>query len=90
MVVSLFFVPKCRLPTCQSVDFYATASSCELIAALGATKVTVHTASGEFVCEHPRAYGKAPTDTSDPASQLAVLAGLFRERGEHRALTRLQ
>lgn len=30
--------------------------------------------SGELVCEHPRAYGSAPTDTSDPASQLALLA----------------
>ena len=46
----------------------------ELIAAMRATAVTLYTAAGEFVCEHPRAYGKAPTDTSDPASQLAVLA----------------
>ena len=46
----------------------------ELIAAMRATTVTLYTAAGEFVCEHPRAYGKAPTDTSDPASQLAVLA----------------
>lgn len=44
----------------------------ELIAAMRATTVTLYTAAGEFVCEHPRAYGKAPTDTSDPASQLAV------------------
>lgn len=46
----------------------------ELIAALRATTVTLYTAEGEFVCEHPRAYGKAPTDTSDPAGQLAALA----------------
>ena len=46
----------------------------ELIAAMRATTVSLYTASGEFVCEHQRAYGKAPTDTSDPASQLAVLA----------------
>ena len=46
----------------------------ELIAAMRATTVGLYTASGELVAEHPRAYGKAPTDTSDPASQLAVLA----------------
>lgn len=46
----------------------------ELVVGLRATTVTVHSASGEPVCEHPRAYGPAPTDTCDPASQLAVLA----------------
>ncbi len=30
--------------------------------------------SGERVCTHPRAYGSGPTDTTDPASQLALLA----------------
>ena len=46
----------------------------ELIAAMRATSVELYTASGEFVCGHARAYGKAPTDTEDPASQLALLA----------------
>lgn len=46
----------------------------ELIAALGATEVAICTASGELVCEHKRAYGPGPTDTCDPASQLALLA----------------
>ena len=46
----------------------------ELVVGLTATTVEVHDASGTFVCSHPRAYGPAPTDTSDPASQLAVLA----------------
>ncbi len=46
----------------------------ELIAALGATEVAIYTASGELVCEHERAYGPGPTDTCDPASQLAPLA----------------
>ena len=33
-MVSLFFVPKCRLSTCRSVDFYATASNYQLVARL--------------------------------------------------------
>ena len=46
----------------------------ELIVGLGATTVDVYTSDGTFVCSHERAYGKAPTDTCDPASQLALLA----------------
>ena len=45
----------------------------ELIVGLGATEVSVYDGSGAFVCTHPRAYGSAPTDTVDPASQLALL-----------------
>lgn len=57
--------------------FYSTDPSfagCEMTVALGATKVRVFDAGGAFVCEHPRAYGSAPTDTSDPASQLHLLS----------------
>ena len=46
----------------------------ELPCALGATTVEVHAPDGTLVCTHRRAYGKAPTDTSDPGSQLALLA----------------
>lgn len=49
-------------------------ANCELICALRATTVEFYTAEGEFICKHTRAYGSAPTDTTDPASQLAVLA----------------
>lgn len=45
-----------------------------LTAAMGATTVVVFDSAGTFICEHPRAYGKAPTDTTDPASQLGALA----------------
>lgn len=45
----------------------------ELVAALGATTVRIYDARGTFVCEHSRSYGKTPTDTTDPASQLALL-----------------
>ena len=41
---------------------------------LGATTVEVYTSGGAFVCAHERAYGGAPTDSSDPASQLPLLA----------------
>ena len=44
------------------------------ILGLGATTVEVYTPGGVFVCSHERAYGGAPTDTGDPASQLALLA----------------
>ena len=45
----------------------------ELVCGIGATTVTVATRDGAVVAEHPRAYGDAPTDTADPASQLALL-----------------
>ena len=45
----------------------------ELVCGIGATTVTVATRDGAVVAEHPRAYGDAPTDTTDPASQLALL-----------------
>lgn len=41
---------------------------------LRAAKVEACTSDGELVCEHRRAYGAAPTDTGDPAAQLATLA----------------
>lgn len=46
----------------------------DLVLAVGATSVSVCTADGTVVAEHRRAYGDAPTDTSDPAAQLALLA----------------
>ncbi|MEC4296003.1 IS21 family transposase [Adlercreutzia shanghongiae] len=46
----------------------------ELNVGLGAHAVSIHTADGLFVAEHARSFGSAPTDTTDPASQLAVLA----------------
>lgn len=46
----------------------------ELIAALGAAEVSIYDERGVFVCSHRRSYGKAPTDTADPGSQLALLA----------------
>ena len=65
---------KVKLDGRHSYSTDPSLAGSELIAALGATKVAVYTASGEFACEHERAYGAGPTDTCDPASQLAVLA----------------
>lgn len=45
-----------------------------MIVTLGAFKVTIYSNEAEFVCEHDRAYGSAPTSTTNPASQLALLA----------------
>jgi transposase len=45
----------------------------ELTVALGATTLEVFDDGGALVCRHERAYGSAPTDTADPASQLHLL-----------------
>lgn len=45
----------------------------DLIVGLRAATVSVFTAEGEHVCDHERAYGKGPTDTTNPASQLPLL-----------------
>lgn len=63
--------------SCDGPHFYSSDPSLagqELVVGLGATTVEVYTSGGAFVCSHERAYGGAPTDTSDPASQLALLA----------------
>ena len=63
--------------SCDGPHWYSSDPSLagqELVVGLGATTVEVHTSGGAFVCSHERAYGSAPTDTSDPASQLALLA----------------
>lgn len=45
-----------------------------LTVGLSATAVTVYDEDGALVCEHARAYGSGPTDSTDPASQLGLLA----------------
>lgn len=45
----------------------------EMLVALGATELSIFDSNGTFVCKHPRAYGSAPTDSSDPGSQLHLL-----------------
>lgn len=45
-----------------------------LVVGLGATKVSIYTEDGELVCEHERAYGSAPSDSTNPASQLSLLS----------------
>lgn len=45
----------------------------DLVIAAGATELSVYDGDGALVCSHARAYGAAPTDTSDPASQLPLL-----------------
>lgn len=44
-----------------------------MLLGLGADKLRVFDGAGAFVCEHARAYGDAPTDTTDPGSQLRLL-----------------
>lgn len=45
-----------------------------LTVGLAASTVSVYDEDGAFICEHERAYGDGPTDSSDPASQLGLLA----------------
>lgn len=57
--------------------FYSTDPSLAgstLVVGLGATKVSIYTEDGELVCEHERAYGSAPSDSANPASQLPLLS----------------
>ena len=46
----------------------------ELICGLHADEVVVATSQGKVISRHRRAYGSARTDTTDPASQLPLLA----------------
>lgn len=55
---------------------YSTApslASARIVVGVTAHKVKVYDAAGALVCEHARAYGDAPTDSEEPASQLALL-----------------
>ena len=61
----------------------------ELVVGLWATRVTIADAEGTVIAEHERAYGKAPTDTTDPASQPPLLAnkpGSWEESKVRKAL----
>ena len=46
---------------------------CELIVGEGAFEVAIYDMDGTLVAAHPRAYGKKPTESVDPVSQLALL-----------------
>ena len=63
-----------------SVDgphYYSTdpaLARCELTIALRAYEIEVFDTDAASVCTHARSYGSAPTDSTDPASQLALLS----------------
>ena len=60
----------------DGVHTYSTApslASTRVVVGVTAHKVKVYDAAGALVCEHARAYGDAPTDSEEPASQLALL-----------------
>lgn len=63
-----------------SVDgphYYSTdpaLAGCELTIALRAHEIEVFDTDAASVCTHARSYGSAPTDSTDPASQLALLS----------------
>lgn len=61
----------------------------EGVVAIRARTITVSDGGGTTIAYHERAYGDAPTDTTDPASQLALLArkpGGWRESRVRSAL----
>ena len=60
----------------ERVHVYSTSpelACTEVIVGIGADAVSRCTPDGRLVCEHRRAYGSAPTDSEEPASQLALL-----------------
>ena len=60
----------------EQVHVYSTSpelACTEVIVGIGADTVSCYTPGGRLVCEHERAYGSAPTDSEEPASQLALL-----------------
>lgn len=60
----------------EQIHVYSTSpelACTEVIVGIGADTVSCYTPGGKFVCEHGRAYGSAPTDSEEPASQLALL-----------------
>lgn len=60
----------------ERVHVYSTSpepACTEVIVGIGADAVSCYTPDGRLVCEHRRAYGSAPTDSEEPASQLALL-----------------
>ena len=61
----------------ESRHLYSTSPEfalAEVICAIRAREVSIADAGGSIIVTHPRAYGEAPSDTSNPASQLALLA----------------
>ena len=53
-----------------------------------AFEIDIHTQEGDLVCSHKRAYGKAPTSSDDPLTQLNVLCmkpAAWRNSQESRA-----
>lgn len=66
----------------DGVHTYSTApslASARIVVGVTAHKVKVYDAAGALVCEHARAYGDAPTDSEEPASQLALLCTTILE-----------
>lgn len=46
---------------------------CELVVGEGAFEVSIYDTGGALVATHPREYGRKPTESIDPVSQLALL-----------------
>lgn len=46
---------------------------CDVTVGQGAFEVSIYSLDGTLIATHPRAYGKKPTESVDPVSQLALL-----------------
>lgn len=60
----------------ERVHVYSTSpelACTRVVVGIGADTVSCYTPGGKLVCEHSRAYGSAPTDSEEPASQLPLL-----------------
>lgn len=59
-------------PHCHSTD--PALAGCEPAIALRAYEIEVFDTDAASVCTHARSHGSAPTDSTDPASQPALLS----------------
>jgi len=64
---------KVRLDGCHLYSSDPSLAGCELIAGLAATTVAIYDSKGTFIASHKREYGNVPTDSTQPASQVALL-----------------
>lgn len=60
--------------------------SSTVIVGKAAFEIYIYTTEGELIATHERAYGQAPSDSSDPAAQLALLC--FKQNGWHNSRVR--
>lgn len=65
---------KITLGGCHRYSSDPALAGCELIVGISAYKVKIYDKDAIFIAEHAREYGSAPTDSTEPSHQLALLS----------------